>query len=702
MQKPNLLTGAIVRLVSSITILTLSFCYTAPTLAQTWPHSTTVGLTTNGTGGSTVGTFRLWLPSTSLPKALVFISNRGPMSQQLATDTTLRRLATQYQFGILMSEGGPIITGFEGGAAGQGGDYHHGDSIQTALNKLASLAGIVGVNHLPLVTFGHSLGVFFSQGMGLWSAGLRANNQPEMVAGIISYHLGNATLSNFAWANNNQLNNFKYLPNLWMNAELEGPDANNGSNLTYFSPQGRTETFNRRQSGELVHQTILKNGNHSVYTYKDMELMAMFISKVVQYKVPQGHDFSQGRPVLNLIDETQSYLGRSSVYNNFLDSNYVVGPYQNLNPATHWFLFDQDYSDAWKAYHVTDLYATSTVTTACVGERITVNYDNLSQRPFGPNNRFIVQLSSIISNYESPSQYPKVLASFASQAQQGSLTFNLPDNIIAPSASTGPLQPLIAGAASGMYRIRVITTDPYSESNNIGNIDIRPDVNNCPEPDFYVQGIRSVVAPLYNNILCIGRDTAFPLTLIRRNSFSFNAGNAFSIELSDSVGNFANPIIVGGKSSILPTVTNTNWSRDTVLVRIPTSTLAVGYGYKLRAVSTSPSATSSTNGSDIIIRVCGQPWLVTSTPAESNALVSQPQLYPNPSQGGFQVKTASFAGKSAQLTLMDQIGKTVWSVNYATLNESISIPDLDLTTGIYHLMISNQERTFRTKVNIQR
>jgi hypothetical protein len=611
------------------------------------------------------------------------------MSQSLAQDEELRQLAISYEYGILMSEGGPIIIGFEGGATGQGGDFHHADSIQIALNKLASISGVTGINNLPLITFGHSLGVFFSQGMGLWSAGQRANNQPEMVAGVISYHLGNAPLSNFGWASSTQLANFKTLPNLWMNAELEGPEANNGTNLNYFSPLGRAETFSRRQNGELVHQTILKNGNHSVYTYKDLELMSKFIKKVVEYRVPSNHNFTVGRPTLNLIDETQGHLGRSSVYNNFLDTNYTFGPYQNLNPATHWFLFDQEYAEAWKAYHLTDMLATSGFTTACIGETLSVNYDNISQKPFGANNRFLVQLSSIISNFESPGQYPKIIGSIASTAQQGTIQIVIPDNLIAPTATSNPLQPIIAGSAPGMYRIRIISTNPYQQSNNIGNIDIKPNTSNCPEPDFYLQSIRSNEGPLFNNLLCSGKDTSFLVSVIRRNATTFNAGNTINIELSDSAGNFSVPTIVGTKATLLTIVTNTSWSRDTIRVQIPTTTLPNGYNYKLRATSNQPTLISSTNGSSITIRNCNQPFLVTELAGTSveNDLV----FYPNPASRYLNIASQHID----KVVLYDALGK---SINLNIYNGQVDVRLIE--NGVYSLVAYSNGKTIRRKIII--
>lgn len=62
-----------------------------------------------------------------------------------------------------------------------------------------------------------------------------------------------------------------------------------------------------------------------------------------------------------------------------------------------------------------------------------------------------------------------------------------------------------------------------------------------------------------------------------------NAGNVYKVELSDSNGFFSNPVMVGGKTTIV--------TSDSILITIPAST-PYGSNYRLRVTTSSPSDTS--------------------------------------------------------------------------------------------------------------
>jgi hypothetical protein len=72
---------------------------------------------------------------------------------------------------------------------------------------------------------------------------------------------------------------------------------------------------------------------------------------------------------------------------------------------------------------------------------------------------------------------------------------------------------------------------------------------------------------------------------------SFNAGNVFSLELSDMAGSFASPTVLGTVAA------TTNASIDGL---IPTS-MSAGSGYRFRITSSSPALTTPDNGADITI-----------------------------------------------------------------------------------------------------
>lgn len=77
---------------------------------------------------------------------------------------------------------------------------------------------------------------------------------------------------------------------------------------------------------------------------------------------------------------------------------------------------------------------------------------------------------------------------------------------------------------------------------------------------------------------------------------TFNAGNTYSVELSDASGNFTNPIVIGSLSSTS--------NSGTINITIPGGTPS-GTGYRIRIVSDNPAETSTDNGSDITITLTG-------------------------------------------------------------------------------------------------
>jgi hypothetical protein len=83
--------------------------------------------------------------------------------------------------------------------------------------------------------------------------------------------------------------------------------------------------------------------------------------------------------------------------------------------------------------------------------------------------------------------------------------------------------------------------------------------------------------------LCAGQ--SFKVAFSINDNTVYNAGNVFSIRLSDAAGAFGNPLTVGS-------VTAT--SADTILVTLPAS-LAAGTGYKLKITSTNPARTGAIN-----------------------------------------------------------------------------------------------------------
>jgi hypothetical protein len=73
----------------------------------------------------------------------------------------------------------------------------------------------------------------------------------------------------------------------------------------------------------------------------------------------------------------------------------------------------------------------------------------------------------------------------------------------------------------------------------------------------------------------------------------FNPGNVFSVVLSDSVGSFSNPTIIG-------TLSSTSSGVQTINFRFPIN-VSLGTGYRVRIVASNPLTTSPDNNFDIAI-----------------------------------------------------------------------------------------------------
>lgn len=72
---------------------------------------------------------------------------------------------------------------------------------------------------------------------------------------------------------------------------------------------------------------------------------------------------------------------------------------------------------------------------------------------------------------------------------------------------------------------------------------------------------------------------------------TYNAGNIFSVELSDNLGSFSNPVTIGSLSTTIS---------GTISCAIPTF-LSTGSLYRIRMSANTPSATGNDNGADIVL-----------------------------------------------------------------------------------------------------
>jgi len=89
------------------------------------------------------------------------------------------------------------------------------------------------------------------------------------------------------------------------------------------------------------------------------------------------------------------------------------------------------------------------------------------------------------------------------------------------------------------------------------------------------------------NPYCAGSTLNITYTI----SESFNNGNVFTVQLSNSTGSFTNPTVIGTVSSTIG---------GNISVTIPAN-IPTGSGYRIRITSSNPSIIGNSNGNNIVI-----------------------------------------------------------------------------------------------------
>lgn len=97
-------------------------------------------------------------------------------------------------------------------------------------------------------------------------------------------------------------------------------------------------------------------------------------------------------------------------------------------------------------------------------------------------------------------------------------------------------------------------------------------------------------------------------------SATYNAGNVYTAQISNSSGSFTNPTTIGTLSS------TANWG--TISANLPLS-VGAGTGYRIRVISSNPAVTGSNNGTNLTVNGCAVPTnLNASGITKNSALIS--------------------------------------------------------------------------------
>ncbi|MBX7109551.1 MAG: T9SS type A sorting domain-containing protein [Chitinophagales bacterium] len=193
--------------------------------------------------------------------------------------------------------------------------------------------------------------------------------------------------------------------------------------------------------------------------------------------------------------------------------------------------------------------------TVCNGSTVNVKYSvPASCNTFSAGNVFTAELSD-------------ATGSFATPTVIGSLSSTASGTIVATLPSSTPI-------GSG-YRIRVKSSSPAITGNDNGT-----DLSN-----------QSITATVTGSPFCA--NSSIGVSYVVACTSSLNAGNIFTVELSNPSGGFTSGV------TVLGTLTSTAGS-GTILASIPSGAVASGY-YRVRIKSSAVAFTGTDNGSDITI-----------------------------------------------------------------------------------------------------
>lgn len=155
-------------------------------------------------------------------------------------------------------------------------------------------------------------------------------------------------------------------------------------------------------------------------------------------------------------------------------------------------------------------------------------------------------------------------------------------------------------------------------------------------------------------------------------SVKFNSGNTFSVQLSDAGGSFSSPTSIGSVSAI---------GSGTIPCIIPAAT-AIGTGYRIRIIASSPAFTSLDNGKDIRV--------VPTGIANVNSDNISVQLFPNPATDNFTLQAVLANDDIVHVDITNGVGQVVYRTNVTPVNNTIHQQiTLNAPNGIYYVHLRN-------------
>jgi|GEM_PF-1166327 len=495
----------------------VSFLFCAPTFGQ-WAFSDSVQLNIPTTAGMRTGVLSFIKPNLTgnqKLQTLMIVATPGLMASKVRTqilNNDVNQSALQGKFGIALIRltSGPDtlfstitnLTLFR-------------DSLQSALNRLAFRSSKPELVNVPLMPVGISFSARFA--MAVASA---MPSKTTSLASVRAYRLD--VISGVS---------LSAIPHLVQTGEVSGPDVKNNV-AVFFSSTIRQLVLGRRASGELIHQVVEMNASQSTFKKKSMDYLRDFAVRSIAKRVPANSDPSAGPVALTNIAESSGYLGNSTSFNNFNGSNYTTGPFGGgLVAAQSFWFFDADHANFWKVYHTSPLNSISidpppsSVAPYCTGERPSAVSASFSFNPgivFQPDNVFRIEVSDITGNFD----HPRYVARYSGTYRSSSLTDTLND---AQMPDNFQFMTSVPTNSAKRYRIRLVSSNPYLESQNSGEIS---NFNFCPNrPTRLWFSTARPFKPFYF------RGDSIELTCYKTSTTTAN-NSTLRVLLSDSISSF--------------------------------------------------------------------------------------------------------------------------------------------------------------------
>jgi hypothetical protein len=231
----------------------------------------------------------------------------------------------------------------------------HDTLLFKVLKRIAIQSGHPEYENAPWFTFGHSTGGLLASALPWW--------KPKRTIGSIVYKSGK--IAPPRWLPQSMHDGIAEVPLMGINGQYEeyGPGPSGiippgvSHQIQWWSVRDSIMNYRNAQKMYPFSQYVDRNGMHTNWNLRTWEVMARYIQKACQYRLPQQAS-ANGVTTLQIIDQTLAcvsdtnlsvLMSGNAISNNRLMSEYCYWPVDSLSNT--FFHFDKEMAEAWAAYH---------------------------------------------------------------------------------------------------------------------------------------------------------------------------------------------------------------------------------------------------------------------------------------------------------------------------------------------------------------